>query len=100
MALSIFFSFDVEGSEPSLVDNIGFDRVFIEMLMVEHSNMHRTAQCESWDRVRTRLQEANYTQYSNVIRKSDLRMYPNSKCTLKSREFATIREPHIAAGSA
>lgn len=96
-----FFSLDVEGSEPSVVENIDFDKVFIELLMVEHSNKHCTVHCESRDRVRTRMQLANYTRYSNVIAKSDLYIHPWSKYQLTAGEYETIRvPPHISAGSA
>ena len=98
-----FFSLDVEGSEPSVVDNIDFDRVFIEMLMVEHSNAFCSEYdvCESRDRVRARLQQANYTRYSHVIRKSDLYIHAKSKYKLRAGEYATIGVgPHIRAGSA
>lgn len=96
-----FFSLDVEGSEPSVVENIDFDKVFIELLMVEHSNTHCGSKCESRDRVRTRMQQASYTRYSNVIMKSDLYIHPRSKYQLVAGEYETLRvQTHIAAGSA
>jgi len=96
-----FFSLDVEGSEPSVVENIDFDQVVIELLMVEHSNVHCRVACESRDRVRARMQRANYTRYSNVIIKSDLYIHPRSKYQLVAGEYETIGvPPHISAGSA
>lgn len=96
-----FFSLDVEGSEPSVVENIDFDQVFIELLMVEHSNDHCRVKCETRDRVRKRMKEANYTRYSNVIVKSDLYIHPRSKYQLEAGEYETIDvKPHIAKDSA
>lgn len=96
-----FFSLDVEGAEPSVVENIDFDKVVIELLMVEHRNNHCGEQCESRDRVRARMKQANYTRYSNVIVKSDLYIHPRSRYQLVKGEYETVGvSPHISAGSA
>lgn len=76
-----FFSLDVEGAEPLVLDNLDFDQVFIELLMVESYNgdCPRLTECESRNRVRERMKRVGYKRYSDAIKKSDLYIHPKSK---------------------
>ena len=48
-----FFSLDVEGAEALVVENIAFDEIVVELMIVENSNAFCMEHCESRDRVRT-----------------------------------------------
>ena len=41
-----FFSLDIEGAEPLVVGNIDFDKVFIEVMMIEIRNNFCVAKCD------------------------------------------------------
>ena len=76
-----FFSLDVEGSEPLIVGDIDFNKVHIDVLMVESWNNFCPAEpneCETRSKTRTILQKAGYRRFSNVITKSDLYVHPKS----------------------
>mmetsp|Transcript_27245 Transcript_27245/g.40342 ORF Transcript_27245/g.40342 Transcript_27245/m.40342 type:complete len:343 (-) Transcript_27245:82-1110(-) len=73
-----FFSLDVEGAEPLVVDNIDFDKVFIEVMMIENKNNFCKQRCESRDKFRKIMQDAGYERFGPV-RKSDLFIHPLSK---------------------
>lgn len=91
-----FFSLDVEGAEALVVGNIDFAEVVVELLMVENRNNFCGPQCDSRDRVRTRMQEVGYTRHSNVIQKSDLYIHPNSRYKLPEG-YSTVNVPSYIA---
>ena len=67
-----FFSLDVEGSEPAVVANIDFEKVFIEVMIIENWNLFCEVECESRDKYRKIMKEAGYIMFDNVVKKSDL----------------------------
>jgi hypothetical protein len=74
-----FFSLDVEGAEPLVLGNLDFDKVFIEVMMIENWNSYcHPHKCESRDKFRKIMQDAGYERFSPV-RKSDLFIHPLSK---------------------
>lgn len=75
-----FFSLDVEGSEPYIVQNIDFKRIFIEVMIIEHANnfCNRFA-CESRDRFRKMMDDEGYIRFTKLVKKSDLYIHPKSK---------------------
>ena len=80
-----FFSLDVEGSEPFVVGNIDFSRVFIEIMMVEHFNdFCHPRNCESRDRYRKIMDDNGYIRFTRAIYKSDLFIHPLSTNHLHS----------------
>ena len=46
------FSLDVEGSEPSVLENIDFKKVYIEIIIVEVFNAMCNRYCKSRDQTR------------------------------------------------
>jgi hypothetical protein len=74
-----FFSLDVEGAEPLVVGNIDFDKVFIEVMMIENRNNFCEAKCESRDKFRKIMQDAGYERFNPAVKKSDLFIHPLSK---------------------
>ncbi|KAL3810256.1 hypothetical protein ACHAXA_008746 [Cyclostephanos tholiformis] len=76
-----FFSLDVEGSEPLIVGNIEFGKVYIHVLMIESWNNHcprEPNKCETRIKTREIMQKAGYHRFSNIIQKSDLYVHPES----------------------
>jgi hypothetical protein len=80
-----FFSLDVEGSEPGLVDNLDFDKVFIEVMIIENRNEYCKEDCATREKARVRMLRVDYKLYENVINKSDLYVHPLSR-------FAAVTE--------
>lgn len=89
-----FFSLDVEGAEPLVVGNIDFNKVFIEVMMVESRNSfcrneQAGGQCASRDQYRKILLDAGYVLFykrgKEIVKKSDLFIHP------LSRHLETIR---------
>mmetsp|Transcript_18121 Transcript_18121/g.27423 ORF Transcript_18121/g.27423 Transcript_18121/m.27423 type:complete len:344 (-) Transcript_18121:64-1095(-) len=76
-----FFSLDVEGSEPYVLQNIDFEKVFIEVMIVEIFNILCTpvSPCESRELARKIMDDAGYVRFQNLIYKSDLYIHPLSK---------------------
>jgi len=76
-----FFSLDVEGAEPAIVQNIDFDKVFIEIMMIETVNSFckRGTPCASRTAFRKTMEEEGYFMFENMIRKSDVFIHPLSK---------------------
>jgi hypothetical protein len=84
-----FFSLDVEGSEHLVLEKIEFDKVFIEMLMVEVENNHCGPKgCESSTKSREILKNAGYFRFSNRISKSDVFVHKRSKDLLELAQRA------------
>merc|ERR1712151_262198 len=76
-----FFSLDVEGSEPYIVEHIDFNQVNIEIMIIENANNFCPANsdCESRNRFRRLMFDAGYIRFTNIIKKSDLFIHPESK---------------------
>jgi hypothetical protein len=74
-----FFSLDVEGAEPGVVENLDFDKVFIEVMMIENRNEFCKEDCATREKTRVRMLRAGYKLHENVITKSDLYVHPRSR---------------------
>jgi hypothetical protein len=84
-----FFSLDVEGSEPGVVENIDFDKVFIEVMMIENRNNFCNDDCASREKTRVRMLRAGYKLYEKLINKSDLYVHPRSRFAAVTEALAT-----------
>lgn len=75
------FSLDVEGSEPLIVEHIDFERVFIEIMIIEHNNnfCKPRGRCQSRDEFRKIMDENGYIRFTKGVSKSDLFIHPESK---------------------
>jgi hypothetical protein len=73
------FSLDVEGAEPLVVDTIDFDKVLIEVLMIESRNANCKAVCPTRDYVRAKLKGLGYQRYARVVNRSDVYIHPKSR---------------------
>jgi hypothetical protein len=74
-----FFSLDVEGAEPGVVENLDFDKVFIEVMIIENRNEFCKEVCATREKTRVRMLRAGYKLYEKVITKSDLYVHPRSR---------------------
>jgi hypothetical protein len=76
-----FFSLDVEGSEPMVLETIDFDKIIIEVLMIEVENdsCPRVAICETRKQVRAKMAKLGYQRYENMVRASDIYVHPKSR---------------------
>lgn len=72
------FSLDVEGSEPSVLENIDFKKVYIEIIMVEVLNEKCSFKCKSRDQTRAIMGKEGYIRHGGVIAKSDIYVHPRS----------------------
>ena len=73
-----FFSLDVEGAEPMILRQLDFDKVFIEIMMVENRNTFCKKVCKSRDEFRKIMSDAGYILFPNLVRKSDVFIHPLS----------------------
>jgi hypothetical protein len=78
-----FFSLDVEGSEPFILEHIDFSKVRFGVIIVENSNNLCGAICESRDKVRALMEKAGYLLYDSIIRKSDLFIHSETNIHLQ-----------------
>ena len=75
-----FFSLDVEGTEPLVAGNaLDFDRVFIEIMMIENRNNFCKANCKSRDEFCKIILDAGYVMFYQMVEKSDVFIHPLSK---------------------
>lgn len=75
-----FFSLDVEGAEGLVVKNIDFSRVYIEVMMIEHTNSFCDVEyCESRNEFRKIMDDNGYIRFTRAVRKSDLYIHRDSK---------------------
>lgn len=83
-----FFSLDVEGSEHLVLEKaLDFDKVMIEMLMVEVSNSicWKAANCESRNEVRRVMKESKkYARFTGPIPQSDVYIHQDSNLLAKA----------------
>ncbi len=77
------FSLDVEGSEPSILEHIDFNKVRFGVIIVENFNNFCQAVCESRDKVRALMKQAGYLLFDDVIKKSDLFIHSETNLQLK-----------------
>merc|ERR1712071_66392 len=54
------FSLDVEGSEPSVLENIDFKKVYIEIIMVEVFNQKCKVKCKSRAQTRAIMEKEGH----------------------------------------
>jgi len=80
-----FFSLDVEGAEMLVLDTIDFNKVQIDVMMIEVGNTHcrKNKPCEVRDKVRAKMKELGYKQYKNIVSASDVYVHPNSPFQMK-----------------
>jgi hypothetical protein len=76
-----FFSLDVEGAENQVLRTVDFDKIHVEIWMMENVNQfcQKEKKCESRDESRSILQRAGYVGYEDVVHGSDLFVLPDSK---------------------
>jgi hypothetical protein len=79
-----FFSLDVEGAEAMVLENIDFAKVFVEIIIMENTNLFCRKDCPSRDRARAILKNAGYIGFTNVILGSDLFVHPKSRRHLEA----------------
>eukprot|EP00546_Thalassionema_frauenfeldii_P020788 CAMPEP_0178898372 /NCGR_PEP_ID=MMETSP0786-20121207/2294_1 /TAXON_ID=186022 /ORGANISM="Thalassionema frauenfeldii, Strain CCMP 1798" /LENGTH=330 /DNA_ID=CAMNT_0020569083 /DNA_START=30 /DNA_END=1019 /DNA_ORIENTATION=- len=73
-----FFSLDVEGAEPYVLQNLDFNAVFVEIFMIENKNNFCQAKCQTRDKFRKIMDEHGYRRYTFLIAKSDVFIHPES----------------------
>lgn len=73
-----FFSLDVEGAEPQIVGQLDFNKVFIEIMMIENRNNFCRQQCKSRDEFRKIMSDAGYILFSDLVHNSDVFIHPLS----------------------
>lgn len=73
-----FFSLDVEGAEPMVLDTLDFSKVRINVMMIEAQNNFCRKQCASRDKVRQRMQQEGYLRYEGLVHASDIYVHPES----------------------
>ena len=74
------FSLDVEGSEPLVLKHLDFEKVYIEVMIIENrNNFCKESHCKSRDEFRKIMDKAGYKRFVVVVTKSDLCIHPRSK---------------------
>jgi hypothetical protein len=79
-----FFSLDVEGAEPLVLETIDFDKIRIDVLMVEVQNNFCGAksECKTRDETRAIMKKHGYKRYEGLVRASDIYVHPRSQFLL------------------
>lgn len=89
-----FFSLDVEGSEPDVLEHLDFSQVFVEIFMVENKNnlCRHDETCASRDRFRRILQAAGYVGFTgdDLVIKSDVFIHPRSQYLQQQDAIQTL----------
>jgi hypothetical protein len=75
----MFFSLDVEGAELMVLDTINFDKIIIEIMMIEVENTHCLKKCKARDMVRAKMTALGYQRYEGVVHASDIHVHPQSR---------------------
>lgn len=70
------FSLDVEGSEPLVLKQLDFEKVYIEVMIIENRNNFCNQNCRSRDEFRKIMDRAGYTRFVGDVTKSDLYIHP------------------------
>jgi hypothetical protein len=74
-----FFSLDVEGAEPLVLEHVDFDQIQVDVMIVENANSFCGANCESRDKFRAIMARAGYVRPNRqFVKKSDLFVHPKS----------------------
>mmetsp|Transcript_27274 Transcript_27274/g.41795 ORF Transcript_27274/g.41795 Transcript_27274/m.41795 type:complete len:392 (+) Transcript_27274:242-1417(+) len=75
-----FFSLDVEGSEMLILDTIDFNRIHIDIIMIEVANAHCRQRdvCQMRDQVRAKMKGLGYHCYEYLVVDSDVCVHPKS----------------------
>ena len=75
-----FFSLDVEGAEKLVLDTIDFDKIRIDVFMieVENSMCKIDEDCEVRELVRKKMKDLGYKRKLNVVQVSDVYVHPDS----------------------
>jgi FkbM family methyltransferase len=73
-----FFSLDVEGAEPLVLQQLDLSQVVVDIFMVEHTNKYCKDKCESRDQTREILKNAGYHLFDKIVPRSDLFLRPAS----------------------
>jgi FkbM family methyltransferase len=74
-----FFSLDTEGVEYSILSNVNFDEIFIDVLISENWNNFCQQECEGREKVRAFMKSKGFLLYPNTIQNSDLYVNPQSE---------------------
>jgi Methyltransferase FkbM domain len=77
-----FFSLDVEGVESQVLETIDFEKVKIDVLMVEVDNYFCKKDCELRDNVRAIMKKAGYIRPEGLVRASDIYLHPRATFSL------------------
>lgn len=81
-----FFSLDVEGAEPYVLQNLDFNKVFVEIFMIENNNTFCQTKCETREKFRKIMDGHGYRRYSSLVKKSDVFIHPESTYLNKVHE--------------
>uniref|UniRef100_A0A7S3V498 Methyltransferase FkbM domain-containing protein n=2 Tax=Chaetoceros debilis TaxID=122233 RepID=A0A7S3V498_9STRA len=75
-----YMSLDVEGAEALVLNTIDFEKIRIDVAMIEVENSFciKNEPCEVRDQVRKIMKEAGYIQKYGVVRRSDVWVHPDS----------------------
>eukprot|EP00979_Chaetoceros_neogracilis_P002187 scaffold383_cov229-Chaetoceros_neogracile.AAC.4 len=76
-----FFSLDVEGAEMLVLNTIDFDKIRVDVFMIEVENSMCTKEdenCEVRNLVRQKMEVHGYKRKLSVVRMSDVYVHPNS----------------------
>jgi hypothetical protein len=70
-----FFSLDVEGSEPLVLETIDFDKIIIEVVMIETKNNYCEKVCPSRDQIRAKMAELHYKKNTGLVIRLRISMF-------------------------
>mmetsp|Transcript_15642 Transcript_15642/g.29500 ORF Transcript_15642/g.29500 Transcript_15642/m.29500 type:complete len:337 (+) Transcript_15642:51-1061(+) len=75
-----FFSLDVEGAEKLVLDTIDFEKIRVDIFMIEVENglCKGDQDCEVRNQVRELMKAAGYKRKLNVVQMSDVFVHPDS----------------------
>lgn len=85
-----FMSLDVEGAEAMVLRTIDFERVQIDVLMIEVENAFCTTEdCPVRSEVRAIMDQVGYVRYQTLVTASDIYVRPGSDFVLKDYPVST-----------
>ena len=76
-----FFSLDVEGAEPLILQHLDLNEILVKVMIVESSNNHCKEHCPARDQVRQLLDSYGYERKEGVVTRSDLYIHPSVQQT-------------------
>ena len=72
------FSLDVQGSEPLVLKHLDFEKVYIEVMIIENrNNFCKESHCKSRDEFRKIMDKAGYKIFVVVVTKSEVYIQPS-----------------------